>query len=62
MSFLGCIGTLIKASGVDLLMSAAFGGITSIVNGKAWINALRAYHLIITVLLQSFYSNGTKTY
>jgi hypothetical protein len=40
MSFLGCIGTLMKASGMDILISAAFGGITSIVNGKVWTNAL----------------------
>ena len=58
MSFLGCIGTLMKASGVDILISAAFAGITSIVNGKA----LWAYRLIIAVLLQNFYSNGAKTY
>ncbi len=62
MSFLGCILTLMKSSGVDVLISAAFGGITSIMNGKAWTNALRAYRLIIAVLLQSFYSNGCKTY
>ena len=59
MSFLGCIGTLMKASGVEVLMSAAFGCIT---NGKAWTNALWAYRLIIAVLLRSFYSNGAKTY
>ena len=51
MSFLVCIGTLKKASGVNILISAAFAGITSIVNGKAWTNALR---LIIAVLLQNF--------
>ena len=34
MSFLGCVGTLMKASGVDILISAAFAGITSIVNGN----------------------------
>ena len=62
MSFLGCIGTLMNASGVDILISAAFAGITSIVNGKAWPNALRAYRLIIAVLLQNFYSSGAKTY
>ena len=62
MSFLGCIGKLMKASGVDVLMSAAFGGITSIVNGKAWTNALRTCRLTIAVLLQGFYSNGAKTY
>ena len=51
-----------KASGVEVLMSAAFGCITSIINGKACTNALRAYRLIIAVLLRSFYSNGAKTY
>ena len=40
MSFLGCIGTLMKASCVDILIGAAFAGITSIVNDKAWANAL----------------------
>ena len=58
----GCIGTLMKASGVDILIGAAFAGITSIVNGKAWANALRAYRLITAVLLQNFYSSGAKTY
>ena len=62
MNFLGCVGTLMKASGVDVLISAAFAGITSIVNGKAWTNALRAYRLIMAVLLHNFYSNGAKTY
>ena len=51
-----------KASGVDIPISAAFAGITNIVNGKAWTNALRTYRLIIAVLLHNFYSNGAKTY
>ena len=62
MSFLGCVGTLMKASGLEVLMSSAFAGINSIVNGKAWTNALRAYRLIVTLLLQHLYSYGTKTY
>ena len=62
MNFLGCVGTLMKASGVDVRINAAFAGITSIVNRKAWTNALRAYRLIIAMLLQNFYSNGAKTY
>ena len=62
LNFLGCVGTLMKASGVDVLISAAFAVITSIVNGKAWTNALRAYRLIMPVLLHNFYSNGAKTY
>ena len=35
MSFLGCIGTLMKASGLEVLISAAFDSISSIINGKA---------------------------
>ena len=62
VSFLGCIGTLLKASGVKILISAEFAGITSIVNGKAWTNGLRAYRLIIAMLLQNFYTNCAKTY
>ena len=61
MSFLGCIVKLKKASGVDVLISAAFAGITSIVNGKARTTALRAY-TVSSLLLQNFFSNDTKTY
>ena len=62
MSFLGCIGTLMKASGVYVLLTAAFGGPTGIITGKSWPNALRAYRLITTVLLQDVFQSGAKTY
>ena len=61
MSFLGCIGTLMKASGVDVLLTAAFGGLADI-TGKSWPNAPPAYRLITTVLLQDFFQSGAKTY
>ena len=61
MSFLGCIRTLMKASGVDVLLTAAFGGLAGIITGKSWPNALRAYRLITTVLLQDFFQSGAKT-
>ena len=32
--FLGSIGTLIKGSGMEVLVAAAFGGLTGIMNGK----------------------------
>ena len=47
-----------KASGVDVLLTAAFGGVA----GKSSTNALRAYRLITTVLLQDFFQSGAKTY
>ena len=62
MSFLGYIGTLVKASGVDVLLTAAFGGLAGIIPGKSWPDALRAYRLITTVLLQDFFQIGAKTY
>ena len=62
MSFLGCIVTLMKTSGVDVLVITTFCGITSIVYGKAWTNALRAYRVMIAVLPQSFYLNCTNTH
>ena len=51
-----------KAADVEVLISTAFSGITSDINAKAWTNALRAYRLIIAVLVRSLYSNGANTY
>ena len=51
-----------KASGVDVLLTAAFGGLAGIITGKSWPNALRAYILITTVMLQDFFQSGAKTY
>ena len=61
ISFLGCIGALMKASCVDMLLIVAFEGVADIITGK-WTNALRTCHLITTVLLQDFFQSGTKTY
>ena len=52
MSFLGCIGKLMKASCVDMLLIVALGGVAGIITGK-WTNALHACHLITTVLLRA---------
>ena len=49
-SFLACIGFLMKASGLDVILSAAFGGLTGILNRKSWPNALRAYRTIVAAL------------
>ena len=51
-----------KASGVDMLLNAALGGLAGIITGKSWPNALRAYRVITTVLLQDFFQSGAKTY
>ena len=54
VSFLGCVGTLMKASCLDMLLTVAFGGVAGIIAGK-WTTALRACHLITTVLHQDFF-------
>ena len=50
-----------KASCVDMLLTVAFGGVAGIITGK-WSNALRACHLITTVLIHDFFQSGAKTY
>ena len=32
-----------NASGLEVLIGAAFGGLTSIMNGKAWVKSMRAH-------------------
>ena len=49
-----------KASGVDVLLTAAFGGLAGIITGKSWPNALRAYRLITTVLLQDLFQEWSQ--
>ena len=52
ISFLGCIGFLMKGSGMEQLLAVAFGAIANILNGKSWTNALRAYRMLMAVLLE----------
>jgi hypothetical protein len=62
MSFLGCIGSLMKGSGLDTLVGAAFGGLTGIMNGKAWVRAMRAFRMVSSALLQPFLQGSEKTF
>ena len=54
-SFLGCIGNLMKGSGLDILVGSAFGHITSIMNGKSWVMAMRAFRMVLVALLECFF-------
>ena len=54
ISFLGCIGKLMRGSGFEDLIGAAFNGLTGILNGKSWPRALRALRMVCTVLLSNF--------
>ena len=62
MSFNGCIGNLMKASGLEVLVGAAFGGLTSIMNGKAWVKSMRAFRMVTAALLYDFLKDGAKTF
>ena len=52
MSFLGCIGRLMKGSGLDTLDGPAFGGLTGIMSGK--MRAMRAFRMVSAALLDHF--------
>lgn len=62
MSFLSSIGKLMKASGIENLISAAFGGLANILAAKVWINSFRAFRMVVAALLQEFFSTGPKTH
>ena len=61
-SFLGCIGTLMKGSALEFYVTAAYGGITGIFNGKSWVKGMRAFRGVAAALLQRFLSTGQKTF
>ena len=60
MSFLGCIGKLMKGSAIENLISAAFGGTANILAAKVWINSLRAYRMIVAVPLAELFVHRRK--
>ena len=61
MSFLGCIGTLMKGSRIETILGTTFGSVKGILNGKAWPQALRAYRMLAAALLNNFLSEGEKS-
>ena len=54
MSFLGCIGFLMKGSGMETILATTFGSIKGILNGKSWPQALRAYRMLTAALIIIF--------
>ena len=61
-SFCGCIGKLMHGSGIEALITSAFGGLTGIMSGKSWVRAMRAFRMVSTALLSKFLSTGPKTF
>ena len=62
MSFIGSIGKLMKSTGVEELVAASVGGLTSIFNRKAWPKAMRAFRMVVSALLYDFLEEGEKTH
>ena len=62
MSFNDCIGNLMKGNGPEVLVGAAFGGLTSIMNGKAWVKSIRAFRMVTAALLYDFLKDGPNTF
>ena len=60
-SFLGCIGTLVKGSGLDVLVGAAFGSMNGIITGVALVRAMRAFRMVLDALLQKILRTDAKT-
>ena len=44
-----------RGSGIDRLISAAFGGLQGIMSGKAWVRSMRAFRMVSTAVLQSYF-------
>ncbi len=47
---------------METLLRSTFGCMTSILTGKSWPQALRAYRMLTGVLLAEFMESGQKTY
>ena len=57
----GAIGNLNQGTGLEQLISSAFGGIAGIMSGKSWVAALRAFRMVTYTLLHNFLSTGQKS-
>ena len=45
-----------------LVIGAAFGGLTSIMNGKGWVKSMRAFRMVTAALLSVFLKDDPKTF
>jgi hypothetical protein len=61
-SFIGCIAKLMKGSGFEVYVAAAYRGLTGIFNGKSWVKAMRAFRGVSAAILKHFLSQGQRTF
>ena len=59
MSFLGCIGQLMKGTGREELLGSAFKGVSNMLNGKAWPKAMRGLRMVVVAFIKNAISEGT---
>ena len=60
MSFLGCIGTLMKGSGLDALVGSAIDGLTGIMSGN--VRAMREFRMVSAALLEHFLHDNENNF
>lgn len=58
MSFVGAIGTLMVDTGLEQIMSVAFGGVSTMLTGKKYPQNIRALHIIVEELLRDIITTG----
>lgn len=61
MSFIGCVGTLMKGSGLEDIVKAAYRGVNNMLNGKSWPKAVRGLRMVVVALLKEYVSDGNLT-
>ena len=47
-----------KGSGLEEILGVAFGGVASMMNGKAWPRAIRAFRMVVSCLLKDVVMSG----
>ena len=63
MSFIGCIGNLMKGSGVEELLGAAYSGLAGMLSGKSWPRAMRAFRMARAVVMSDYLGgDGSRTF
>ena len=63
MYFIGCIGNLMKGSGVEEPVGAAYSGLAGILSGKSWPRAMRAFRMECAVVMSDYLGgDGSRTF
>jgi len=64
MLFIGCVVILMKGSGLEEILTAAYKGASNVhvLNGKAWPKALRGLRMVVTALLADYVLKGKTTH